>query len=223
MPGQHYQQTSRGIILLKSGHHRLRLHILHSEDRGGTVAALIEQILLHGGFADDTFDAPSRPASIFRALSRKCIDLLPESYLPLLRRRLLEGDAEMAARVARLLVQIYDTAESYPDLQTFLNCYFRVDGVSPDKFARYAKGRLLDAGEDMGTVYEELRSELRRFSETFHPPTGDPRNRRSGSKAGFMEAMEWLEIKLERLKARLESLPVAGDPALDADDYRTVA
>lgn len=213
-PGQHYQNTSRGIVLLKSGHHRLRLHILHAEDRGGMVAEVIDGILENPALSEETFDAPSRPASIFRAMSRKCIDLLPDTYRDALRLRLHDEDAAIASRVARLLAHIHETAESYPDLDTLLHCYFRAEGVSPDKFLRYAKRRLVDvAGEaEFAVRFDVLRAELHRFAAGFGPFIGKAGTRRAQGQAEFSEAMEWLEIKLERLRARVEPLGEEGFP-----------
>ena len=208
LPGRHYQRTSRGILLCKSGHDQIRQHVLQSADRGGEVGVIMESVLLNVNFSEETFEFASRPGSIFRSLSQKCLKLVPESYKHMLRSHLHHENILISKRAAKFLLLIYETAESYPDLDTFLHCFFRVDCLSSDKFVKFVRKRLMaiesEAAFEM--EFDIFRSGLERFGAEFRSLLGKIGTRRTAGEYEFSEAMETFHIKLDRLRSRMDCL-----------------
>jgi hypothetical protein len=205
--GQHYELTPNGIVLLKSGHHRIHLHLLQSADLGESAAAVIESVLENADFSEDTFSHRHKPASIFRAVSTRSMRFIPDAYKEELRRRLLDSDPPMARRVSKLLIHIYETAVSYPDVETLLHCYFRAEWLTPDKFTLYVRSRLMRIEDKAGLdkEYYVIKSEMDQFVQNFDPVLATTGLSKNLTEEEFSEAMEVLYEKLSN-QYRLRSV-----------------
>jgi len=196
--GQHYELTPVGINLLKSGHHRIHLQLLNSPDLGAAVTGVLESFLENLDFSEDTFSHRHKPASLFRAVSTRSMRFLPDEYKDRLRARLSKAEPVLARRVAKLLIHIYETAVSYPDIRTLLHCYFRSDWLTPDKFTLYVRSRLMDIGtkESFLNEHSSMRDEMKEFAREFEPVVGTAGVSTPLSSEQFAEAMEVLYEKL---------------------------
>src|SRR5690606_33604992 len=114
--GRHFQRTSSGLTILTSGHRRIRLYLEEAPDMREATERVIADVLANSEFCEETFDNRSRPASIFRSLSRRFIALVAEEYKRSLSDVLVADDSKRARRAAKLLNGIYLTAAAYPSL-----------------------------------------------------------------------------------------------------------
>jgi hypothetical protein len=198
--GRHFQRTSSGLTILTSGHRRIRLFLEESADMGEVTQRVISEVLGNSEFSEETFDNRSRPASIFRSLSRRFIGLVTEDYKMSLSRVLYEDDFKRARRAAKLLNGIYQTAAAYPSLSIMLHCYFRTESISPQKIIGYVRERLIATGSqtELELLHFTLLRELARFGDEFEVVV----RKTAQDELKFHEAVQLLVKKVERLGGR---------------------
>ena len=161
---------------------------------------VIADVLANSEFCEETFDNRSRPASIFRSLSRRFISLVAEEYKRSLSDVLVAEDSKRARRAAKLLNGIYQTAAAYPSLSILLHCYFRTDSISPQKIIGYVRERLVatESQAELEMLHFRLLGELAKFGDTceFVVRKGTLDERK------FRESLQTLEKKVQRLGGR---------------------
>jgi len=161
---------------------------------------VITEVLANSEFCEETFDNRSRPASIFRSLSRRFIGLVTEEYKQSLSGVLAEEDFKRARRAAKLLNGIYQTAAAYPSLSIILQCYFRTDSISPQKIIGYVRERLVatDSQVELEMLHFRLLGELMKFGESFEMVV----KKASLDERKFLESLQVLIRKVQRLGGR---------------------
>lgn len=198
--GRHFQRTSSGIVILTSGHRKIRLFLEEAESIGLTTEAVIRGVLGNGDFSEETFDNRSRPASIFRSLSRRFIGLVTDDCKRSLSKVLYEDDAIRARRAAKMLNGIYQTAAAYPSLAIILHCYFRTVSISPQKIIGYVRDRLIatQSHAELVLLHHQLMRELVQFGDSFEEVV----RKAALDERKFHESLALLVKKVERLGGR---------------------
>lgn len=198
--GRHFQRTSSGLTILTSGHRRIRLFLEEADDTSVATERVINEILGNSEFSEETFDDRSRPASIFRSLSRRFTGLVTADYKRSLSSVLGEEDFKRARRAAKLLNGIYPTAAAYPSLRILLHCYFRTESISPQKIIGYVRERLVatNTQADLETLHFRLVGELVKFEEEFEIVV----KKSAQDELKFHESVRLLVKKVERLGRR---------------------
>jgi hypothetical protein len=193
----HYQMTTDGIVLLKSGHQRIHLHVTRSINPQEEASMILHRVLHDPAFCESTFEAKFRPTSIFRGLSRR--PLVTVSYLEILRLNLELEDARIVRRSARILAHTLKSAAEYPDLRTLLHCYFRADWAAPYLFTTFVRNHLRKAKvePELTTEWNALRRELDRFAEDLRPQVATIGSHRTSSEEVFTKSIEDLIHRLE--------------------------
>lgn len=198
--GRHFQRTSSGLTILTSGHRRIRLFLEEADDTCAATERVIGEVLANGEFSEETFDNRSRPASIFRSLSRRFIGLVTDEFKLSLSRVLYDDDFKRARRAAKLLNGIYQTAAAYPSLGIILHCYFRTESISPQKIIGYVRERLIatDSQAELEMLHFTLLRELARFGDEFE----EVARKVALDESKFRESLQLLVRKVERLGGR---------------------
>ena len=216
--GRHFQRTSSGLTILTSGHRRIRLFLEESADMGAATQRVISEVLANSEFSEETFDNRSRPASLFRSLSRRFIGLVTDDYKLSLSRFLYEDDFKRARRAAKLLNGIYQTAAAYPSLSIMLHCYFRTESISPQKIIGYARERLVatESQTELELLHFTLLGELVRFGDEFKLVV----RKASQDELKFHDAIQQLVKKVERLGGR-HGVALTDGKKIHSTDERT--
>ena len=206
--GRHFQRTSSGLMILTSGHRRIRLFLEEAEDMRGATERVITGVLANSEFCEETFDNRSRPASIFRSLSRRFIGQVTDEYKQSLSGVLAEEDFKRARRAAKLLIGIYQTAAAYPSLSILLHCYFRTESISPQKIIGYVRERLVatESQTELEMLHFRLLGELVKFGEAFQVVV----KKAALDEGKFLESLQLLIKKVQRLGGR-HGVVVAND------------
>lgn len=184
-----------------------------------TTERVIGDVLANGDFIEETFDNRSRPASIFRSLSRRYIAMVTEDYKVSLSRLLVQDDCKQARRAAKMLNGIYQTAAAYPSLEIILHCYFRTESISPQKIIGYVRERLVatESQTDLELLHFRLLEELSRFGREFEAVIGNS----ARSESEFREAIQLLAKKVERLGGRHGVSAASERGSMSSADSRT--
>lgn len=193
----HYQVTTEGIVILKSGHQRIHLHVTRSANPQEEASAILNHALHDPEFCESTFEARCRPTSIFKGLSRR--PLITPAYLEVLRQNLSLGDERIVRRSARILAQSLKSAVDYPDLSTLLHCYFRTDWAGPFLFTTFVRNRLRKAKTEpeLTTEWNAIRDELDRFAKDMVPEIATIGSYRTSSGEIFTRSMDDLIHRLD--------------------------
>lgn len=199
-PDFHYTRTDEGITILKSGHQLIHNHFIRHAQPMQEAAAILDRLLHDPEFHESTFDAKFRPTSIFRGLSRK--PLVSPSYIATLSANLETENPMVVRRSAKILIRVLTSAMDYPDVRTFLYCYFCADSVAPNLFTTFLRARLRAAKSqgELDREYKSVRAEMTRFRQKFRPKLGSIGSLRASDEEAFSIAYSKLVERFESQK-----------------------
>lgn len=189
------------VLLLGQGLRRLRLHLMAAEDPARAAAGALDDALHLEVLAEEAFESSHWRGSLFRVIPERLIDAVAERCGQRLAAYLTNGAPLLARRAAKILVRLYPKVGSFADLRMLLHCYFHARSLTPRKFGRYVKERLMLAEDAAGesAKYLVMRNELEAFVAEFRPQLVVA----GWTETEFLASIETLAATLDRHRGKM--------------------